>query len=1442
MANSNAMVAEVLIAARTTGAQELQSLARDMDRLAERATLAGDQSAQSYAAMAAGLRAAAERSKDMAVATQALQELARVGAVTSTQVADLTSKMDRLARLDKAINEFKALTLQEQAAAEQFQRLRGELLTVQKQFDATTNPTSKLKRELAQASEATRQAHARMEQLRSQLGATGAQLQTAGVDTARLTQAQQNLKASYGELAQAAKQLTQIGDARQVLGLRAHQEVNAEIQKVKAAYDVLRSSGKLTAAELVQAGDAVKRKISELEQQTRAAMDSLGDMRGTLAGLAASAAGLTIVTNKATDFQSAMADVAKKSGASEEVLGKLGSRIKELAPDLGRGATEVANMAAAGAQLGVQVPDLETYILTAGRIANSWGVTADAAGIAVAQLSNLYKLSIQEVGVLAGAIDALGDSTAATESQILDVMTRIGGSAAQFGLAGEQAGALGAAMISLGSTSETASTAINALLSRLNTASLQGADFQAGLAQIGLTAEQMAAAVRGNPQRALNDFLGTLQKLDRQTQSEVVGRMFGAEYAPAIGKLVTGLDAYQKALGTVADKSSYATRLVDAFNSRTKTTQYQLDRASSAMEVAAINIGSVFLPMVAAAADTVGDLAIGVAELAETYPALAGLATTAVTIVGSLGALKLAFVGLQMASGNAIAALASRLTVLEPVLQGITTQAGLMKMAFAGLGSLVAGFAIGTYLHDQFEWARDAGARLVGILGEIKLAGQLIADLQLAPFTDDTMVASVERYKKAVQEHRETVRALIDDAAIVPGQTAATTQQLSDAVEQHRAKLKAAEESYSGLSESARSAMMRLDTVTRSSQINTELFAAALNDAMKAADSPAAFQSLRVILQGLVNDGKLTKDAVTDLAAELNKLEQGLSAPVDRVGELIGRLQQLGPIATESTVEARTQIEANIGAGLAKITDEELPRLAEQTRKKFGEMSGAARVVAGEALQRLGVDADRALDGISAESKRATASLKALGATGLATGVQLRESLATALERADTPRAVERLRGVVRELGTTGRLSGDQLARALEAVNRKADEVARAVSGLEDDFRALGVTSTAALRSQANEARAALARIETAYRAGKATALDYHNAAQAALEKVQQGGTTTEVAIAKAKAETAEASVKFSEFAEAAERAGKAGKKAGEDTAGAMKKAGDSVKEGGAEAEKAEEKQKKAAQAIKISWEQMGISTAAAVRKVRQEWEAADKYMSNLNYSNVVIQQEAATKRIAQGIKDQAAAVADLARKYDGLSVGLNEQIPTLEEMRWQFDLLDEADLDGLKTALDGARQRVADLKAEAQDAKQALEEMADSAQDDLDRDAGNDEAVTRRKYAKERQRVEEQRKRGAGDAEVETAARKALELLNQQEQRDLATAQAKAAERNSKAKPDLSKPGNPAPTPTAPVRTEKLVVELGGRQAEVEGAPDEIAAMRDFFKNIAQYKQVSIR
>ena len=134
-------------------------------------------------------------------------------------------------------------------------------------------------------------------------------------------------------------------------------------------------------------------------------------------------------------------------------------------------------------------------------MATAFDMGAEEAGESIAKLSNVYQIPITEITKLGDAINHLSDNTAAKAKDIVPALNRIGGTARQFGLTAVQASALAGAFISLGKAPEKAGTAINAMLSKLQTAGKQGNKFQQALQQIGTNSIRLEADIAKSPKQ-----------------------------------------------------------------------------------------------------------------------------------------------------------------------------------------------------------------------------------------------------------------------------------------------------------------------------------------------------------------------------------------------------------------------------------------------------------------------------------------------------------------------------------------------------------------------------------------------------------------------------------------------------------------------------------------------------------------------------------------------------------------------------------------------------------------------------------------------------------------------------------------------------------------------------------------------------------------------------
>lgn len=197
--------------------------------------------------------------------------------------------------------------------------------------------------------------------------------------------------------AASAMKANKIMAARELLGVRPYKDIQADITKLRGAYDDLKKSGNLSSAELMQAKQALARKTSELKKETG---DWGAELKKAKAGLVALAgAGYAAVKSfqKYSEFSQRMAEVNTLLDVSDEKFASMTKEVKNLSRELPQTASELAaaqyDLISAGVALDQSIGVLEKSAKAA--VAGVTDTkTAANAGISVI---NAYGKSLDEI-------------------------------------------------------------------------------------------------------------------------------------------------------------------------------------------------------------------------------------------------------------------------------------------------------------------------------------------------------------------------------------------------------------------------------------------------------------------------------------------------------------------------------------------------------------------------------------------------------------------------------------------------------------------------------------------------------------------------------------------------------------------------------------------------------------------------------------------------------------------------------------------------------------------------------------------------------------------------------------------------------------------------------------------------------------------------------------
>lgn len=385
----------------------------------------------------------------------------------------------------------------------------------------------------------------------------------------------------------------------------------------------------------------------------------IGAALGTMAtvGAVVATAGLPIV--HAAQFETAMLGVAKQiegardeSGRLTQVYYDMVKQVQLLGREIPLATNEIAEMVAAGARMGVAKDELIGFTRTASMMASAFELPAGELADSMGKIAGLYKIPIPAIGDLADAVNYLDDKAMSKGSDIIDYLTRTGGAASAVKVTGQEMAALGSTLLTLGERSETASTATNALFTKLAAADKGTKKFRGALDELGLSAEAIQKGMQMDAQGTILQVLDAVNKMPQEKRLGVLVDVIGLEHSDTIAKLSGNMKEYRKQIAMV-ESGAAKNSMAREFAATAATTAAQWVITKNKLEAVSVNIGATLLPPVNKFMTVIGDAASAVSDFSREHPVLVknGLAVvgTVLASVAAFNAVKLAAAGVGVA-------------------------------------------------------------------------------------------------------------------------------------------------------------------------------------------------------------------------------------------------------------------------------------------------------------------------------------------------------------------------------------------------------------------------------------------------------------------------------------------------------------------------------------------------------------------------------------------------------------------------------------------------------------------------------------------------------------------------------------------------------------------------------------------------------------------------
>ncbi|WP_114587739.1 phage tail tape measure protein [Microbacterium arborescens] len=415
-------------------------------------------------------------------------------------------------------------------------------------------------------------------------------------------------------------------------------------------------------------------------ERQKQAMNEAGVALGAVGAVAMASTALAV--KAAIDWESAWAGVTKTVDGSASEMASLEGELRGLAATLPATHQEIAAVAEAAGQLGIERQNVAAFTKTMVDLGETTNLTADQAATSLAQLMNVMQTAPADIERLGATLVALGNDGASTEAEILEMAQRIAGAGKLIGASEGEVLGLANALASMGITAELGGGVASRILQDLYSAVQTGGEKLEGFSKVaGVSAREFATQFRNDPVRALDAFAKGLNGVESSggnvvaTLSDLGFR--SSEEQRVLLQLKGAGDLLTESLDLQAVAWEENTALANEAAKRYATTEAQLQVMSNRVNEAAIEYGDVFLPAVQAAAQVVGELALGFAELPQPIQTTVAVTGALVGVVGLAGGAFLLAVPKIAEFRVALAALStSSMPAVASAATGVTTAVG----------------------------------------------------------------------------------------------------------------------------------------------------------------------------------------------------------------------------------------------------------------------------------------------------------------------------------------------------------------------------------------------------------------------------------------------------------------------------------------------------------------------------------------------------------------------------------------------------------------------------------------------------------------------------------------------------------------------------------------------------------------------------------------------
>ena len=312
-------------------------------------------------------------------------------------------------------------------------------------------------------------------------------------------------------------------------------------------------------------------------------------------------AGIAAATKTAIEFEDAWTGVTKTVNATPQQFEKINAGLKKLAQTTSSTYQDIAHYAELAGQMGIPTDSIVGFTKTITQLGDTTNLVGEEAAQSIAKFSNVMVSQSKKTNTyysrLGSTIVDLGNKFSTTESDIMNMATRLGVSGKMVGFNSNQVLGLSTALSSLGIEAAAGGGSVSKMLKTIDLSVSTGNDLLYEFAEVsGMTSQQFQKAWGEDAAGTFLKFVQGIEKSGDVTKTLNDLGITEIRQAQAMGALAQSSDVLANALNVSKNAWNSNTAMANEAEKRYATLKSQLSQTWEAIKQAGNELGQAFTP------------------------------------------------------------------------------------------------------------------------------------------------------------------------------------------------------------------------------------------------------------------------------------------------------------------------------------------------------------------------------------------------------------------------------------------------------------------------------------------------------------------------------------------------------------------------------------------------------------------------------------------------------------------------------------------------------------------------------------------------------------------------------------------------------------------------------------------------------------------------------